>query len=148
MNNLIKSKAKRTPYLLLDRNKGLIELKGSSIMEDAKEFYDHMMTWTFDYVKNPKDTTVNIDLEYFNGASAKILLFMFKTLSKIQKEGHILTVNWHYDEDDEDILDSGTSFSTLSDVKFNLIKKKQNSLSKAADSGQKILLDNGKLTES
>ncbi len=124
MSDQVKYESRKTPFLLLDQKSGLVELKGSSLMEDTHTFYDPVMEWIYDYVKHPKDTLVNIDLEFFNSASAKILLLMLKTLSKIQKEGHVLTVNWHYDEDDEDIRDSGYDFSTMSKVKFNLVKKK------------------------
>ena len=123
MHNLIKSKVKKTPLLVLDQKAGLIELKGSSIMEDTRTFYDPMMEWVYEYVKHPKDTTVNIDLEYFNTSSAKILLIFIKSLSRIQQSGHKLKVNWFYAEDDEDIRDSGHNFSIISKVKFHFIKK-------------------------
>ena len=94
-------------------------------MEDARTFYDPMMEWVYEYVKNPKNTTVNFDLEYFNTSSAKILLIFFKTLSKIQQSGYKLEVNWVYAEDDEDIRDSGHNFSIVAKVKFRFIEKKQ-----------------------
>jgi len=119
---MIKSK-KKTPLIVLDENKGLIELKGSSIMENAKEFYDPMMEWAFEYVRHPKDTIVNIDLEYFNTSSAKIILIFIKTLSKIKQSGYDLKVNWYHEEDDEEIIDSGHNFALSSQVKFHFIKK-------------------------
>lgn len=122
MPDFIKSK-KQTPLLVLDENKGLIELRGSSIMENAKEFYDPMMEWAFEYVRHPKDTIVNIDLEYFNTSSAKIILIFIKTLSKIKQSGYDLKVNWYYEEDDEEIIDSGHNFALSSKVKFQFIKK-------------------------
>lgn len=129
MYDPVKYEAKKIPQLLLDQNRGIIELKGSSFMEDTHAFYDPVMEWIYDYVRHPKDTLVNIDLEFFNSSSAKIILFMIKALSRIQKEGHILTVNWYYDEDDESMLDCGTSFSILSHLKFNFMMKRAESLS-------------------
>jgi hypothetical protein len=123
MHDIIKSKIKKTPHLVLDEKNGLIELKGSSIMEDTAVFYNPVMEWVYAYIRNPKDTTVNIDLEYFNTSSAKILVILFKTLSKIEKFGHKLTVNWYYAEDDEDIKDSGHNFSISAKVKFFFIEK-------------------------
>ena len=127
MHDLIKSK-KKIPLMVLDEHKGLVELRGSSIMENAKEFYEPMMEWAFAYVSHPKDTTVNIDLEYFNTSSAKILLIFIKTLSKIQQAGYDLKVNWYYEEDDEDIIESGHNFALSSKVKFHFIKKDPESL--------------------
>jgi hypothetical protein len=130
MDDLIKSQAKKTPQLLLDNNKGLIEMRGSSIMEDATAFYDPIMHWLYEYVSNPKDTLVNIDLEYFNTSSAKILLIFFRTLSTIQKSGYKLEVNWYFEDDDDEIIESGNNFSIMSKVKFNFIKKVQHNLHK------------------
>jgi hypothetical protein len=126
MDDLIRFETKKTPYVFLDQNYGFIELKGSSFMEDTVAFYDPIMEWVYEYVRQPKDTSVYIDLEFFNTSSAKILLIMIKILSKVQKAGHKLTVNWFYDEDDDAIRDSGYNFSMMSNVKFNLIKKIDN----------------------
>jgi hypothetical protein len=123
MDDLIRFEDKNTPYVFLDQNNGCIELKGSSYKEDTITFYDPIMEWVYKYVRHPKETTVYIDLEFFNTSSAKILLIMIKTLSKIQKAGYKLTVNWFYYEDDDAIRDSGLSFSLLSHLKFNLINK-------------------------
>jgi hypothetical protein len=130
MDDLIKSQAKKTPQLLLDNKKGLIEMKGSSIMEDATAFYDPLMRWLYEYVSNAKDTVVNIDLEYFNTSSAKILLIFFRTLSTIQKSGCNLEVNWYFDEDDDEIIESGTNFAIMSKIKFNFINKAHHNTNK------------------
>jgi len=122
---MIESIFKKRPHLLLDKDKGIIELKGSSIMEDAPVFYEPIMEWVFEYIKDPKDTLVNIDLEYFNSASAKILHILIKTLSTIERSGYTLTVNWYFEEDDEDIRSCGHDFSLLSKVKFNLMMKEK-----------------------
>ena len=123
MDDIIKSQDNKTPQLVLNKEKGLIEMRGSSIMEDATAFYDPIMKWLYEYVDHPKDTLVNVDLEYFNTSSAKVLLIIFKTLSTIQKSGCKVNVNWHYEEDDEEIFESGSSFSAMSKIKFNFIKK-------------------------
>jgi len=126
MDDIIKSQDNKTPQLVLNKEKGLIEMRGSSIMEDATAFYDPIMKWLYEYVDHPKDTLVNVDLEYFNTSSAKVLLIIFKTLSNIQKSGCKVNVNWHYEEDDEEIFESGNSFSAMSKIKFNFIKKPVN----------------------
>ena len=123
MDDIIKSQAGKNPQIVLNNEKGLIEMKGSSVMEDAKAFYDPIMKWLYEYISQPKDTLVNVDLEYFNTSSAKVLLIIFKTLSTIQSSGCKIHVNWHYDEDDEEIFESGSSFSAMSKIKFNFIKK-------------------------
>jgi hypothetical protein len=123
MDNLIRFEAKKTPYVFLDQDNGFIELKSKSYMEDSMVFYDPIMEWIYEYVRHPKDTSVNIDLEFFNTSSAKILLIIIKTLSKVQNSGYKCTVNWFYDDDDDEIRDSGLSFSIMSHAKFNMFQK-------------------------
>ena len=135
MNDMIRNMAKKTPYVYLDYNNGCIELKGTSYMEDTLGFYDPIMQWVYEYVKHPKDTTVYIDLEFFNTSSAKILLIIIKSLSKIQKAGYRLTVNWFYEDDDDEIRDSGMSFAIMSHMKFNMIKKSDSTMIDAPELG-------------
>jgi hypothetical protein len=122
MHELKISETKKTPKLVFDNTKGIIELKGSSIMEDTITFYNPVMEWVYEYIRNPKDTTVNVHLEYFNTSSAKVLLILFKTLAKIERSGRKLEVNWYYADDDEDIMDSGHNFSMSAKLKFNFIE--------------------------
>lgn len=123
MEDLIRFESKKTPFVFLDQKNGFIELIGKSYMEDSMAFYDPIMEWIYEYVRQPKDTSINIDLEFFNTSTAKILLIMIKTLSRVQNAGCKCTVNWFYDDDDDEIRDSGMNFALISNAKFNLIKK-------------------------
>jgi hypothetical protein len=123
---LIKTSTKATPHIYLDPNKGVIELKGMSIMEDPLSFYSPMIGWLNEYMRNPRDTEVNIDLQYFNGNSAKVLLIFIKALSRIQDYGYKLEVKWFYDQDDEEVKNSGHTFSTMTKVNFHLVEKYRN----------------------
>jgi hypothetical protein len=113
----------KSPEILMDEEFGIIEIKGTSFMEESLDFYAPVMNWITDYICSPFDTTVNVELMYFNSASAKILLMIFKQLKMVRKKNFRLTINWRYSEDDQDILDSGMDFSTLCDLKFNFIEK-------------------------
>ena len=63
---------KKIPTILFNSEKGLIEMKGRSIVENAPGFYEPLIDWLNDYEKNPKpETTVNIHMEYFNTSSSK-----------------------------------------------------------------------------
>jgi len=72
---------------------------------------------------DPDDTIVDIELEYFNTASAKIILSLFKKISKVKEMGKELKINWSYTEDDEIIRDSGFDFAKLARLDFNMIEK-------------------------
>ena len=57
---------------------------------------------------------IHFSLGYFNTSSAKFLYNFFKKL----KGNEGITIVWHYEADDEDILDSGREFEEISGLKF------------------------------
>lgn len=92
-----------TPSVIY-KGDGKLIIKGRSFPESVDEFYKAL----FDLLEeiNPSVMTVDIDLEYINSASSKKILYLLKMLDK---NPHItdLTIIWRYEEDDEDILESG-----------------------------------------
>ena len=66
-------------------------------------------------------TVVNIELYYFNSSSSKVLMNFFEVLDKAAEQGCNITVNWIYEEEDEDSLEFGEEFAEDVDhLTFNL----------------------------
>jgi len=108
--NTINSKATKTHPQVVFMEGGKLLIKGRSIPEDVKNFYQPLTNWAADL--QIKKLIVDIDLEYMNSASAKKLLYFLKVLDtnkNIQK----LIVNWHYEESDDENLLSGQVFAKL-----------------------------------
>jgi tRNA(Phe) wybutosine-synthesizing methylase Tyw3 len=75
-----------------------------------------------EYIQHPGEkTTVKIQLEHFNTSSSKSLIGIFKRLEALKKEGRQVVINWHYDADDEDILEAGENFESVIEIPFNMI---------------------------
>lgn len=113
----------KTPTVLFDPD-GTIELKGRSIPENSIEFYKPIIAWLDDYNNNAKpETNVIIQLEYFNTSSSKCILDVFKKLEAIQTGGNSnVLINWHYEEDDEDMLEAGEDYQAIINVPFKMIE--------------------------
>jgi hypothetical protein len=95
----------KTPTISFDIQGGVLEIKGRSIPENSIEFYKPLVDALDKYSSSSKPaTTVNIQLEYFNTSSSKCILDVFKKLETIHKSGSAVTINWYYEEDDEDML--------------------------------------------
>ncbi|MDA3866133.1 MAG: DUF1987 domain-containing protein [Salinivirgaceae bacterium] len=113
----------KTPTVIFDSEKGSIEIKGRSIPENSIEFYKPLVDWLEGYIKNPKELTqVNIQLEYFNTSSSKCILDVFKKLESIYKGGNEVVINWHYEEDDEDMLEAGEDYQSIIKVPFKMME--------------------------
>jgi hypothetical protein len=114
--------SKHSPEIILDPA-GMIRIRGRSIHENAAEFFEPVDEWITSYVKNPADvTTVNINLEYFNSASARIFISLFQKITFVALENKKFVFNWYFEEGDEDILERGEYFATVLDIEINFIR--------------------------
>jgi len=123
MENLTLQPGPKTPHILLDV-KGYIELKGKSIPENSVEFYKPVFDWLDNYASSPNASTrVLVELEYFNTSSSKCILDIFRRLETIHKSGKSqVAINWLYDEDDEDMMETGEDYQTIVKVPFTISK--------------------------
>ncbi len=113
----------KTPTIRFDVNNGEMLIKGRSIPENSIEFYKPLTEALETYSESPKpETKVNIQLEYFNTSSSKCILDVFKKLEKINSGGSSVVINWHYEEDDEDMLEAGEDYEAIINVPFKMIE--------------------------
>ena len=113
----------KTPTINFDLTSGVLEIKGRSIPENSIEFYKPLVDNLEKYAASPKPTTtVNVQLEYFNTSSSKCILDVFKKLESIHKGGSSVTINWHYEEDDEDMLEAGEDYQAIIGVPFKMVQ--------------------------
>ena len=122
MDNLVIESTKKTPEVSFNAD-GRIRISGRSIPEDASKFYDDLFEWVKYFCQDPPhSTTVDIELEYFNSGSSKALLHLLRTLKEVVNRGNKLTINWHYEEGDDDIMERGEYYESILEIKFNFIE--------------------------
>lgn len=115
----------KTPEIIFDSEIGLLKISGRSIPENSLEFYDAALKWIEDYVKKPQPATkIIINLEYFNTSSSKCLVDIFRKLEKINKTGNQAVIEWYFNEEDEDMQESGEDFKEIIKIPINLVKVK------------------------
>jgi len=122
MDNLLIESTKKTPDVAFNMD-GRMRISGRSIPEDASRFYDELFEWVNLYSQSPPEsTTIDIELEYFNSGSSKALLHILRALTEIVKKGNKLTINWYYEEGDDDIMERGEYYESILEIKFNFIQ--------------------------
>ncbi len=123
METIIREGTEKTPTVCFDGEKGIIEIKGRSIPENSIEFYKPLIDWLGEYEKEPlKETTVNIKLEYFNTSSSKCILDIFKRLELVKRKNLDVTINWFYEEDDDDMFEAGEDYQSIISIPFKMIE--------------------------
>jgi hypothetical protein len=106
-----------TPYILLDEGKRVCIIKGRCIPENPNQFFGPVLDW-FAELNSPINHQLEVicKIQYFNTASAKYLLEIFRRLEKVANNNNQVTVLWYYELDDEDMKEAGEHFADL--VKF------------------------------
>lgn len=102
---------------------GIIRIRGRSIHENVVDFFEPVEAWINEYIKTPADLTcVDINLEYFNSASAKAIIHLLQLVIYVRLKHKKFIFNWYYEEGDEDILERGQYFASVLSVPFNFIR--------------------------
>ncbi|MBT3226527.1 MAG: DUF1987 domain-containing protein [Deltaproteobacteria bacterium] len=126
MDNLIIEATKYTPKILFDSENHQLDIIGETYPENTAEFYAPVFKWLEEYLTNLQDeaVTVNLEINYFNSSSSKVLMDMFDKFEAIIKEGKNITLNWIYDKENESALEYGEEFQEdLEVLKLNLVEK-------------------------
>lgn len=113
----------KTPDIIFDGENGKFEISGRSIPENSASFYSPVMEWVERYIEDPREeTTIKIKLEYFNTSSLKGLVELFRKFEKLLETGRAVKILWHFEEEDEDMRESGEDFRLLIKIPIELIK--------------------------
>lgn len=113
----------KTPTVNFNASSGELEIRGRSIPENSLEFYKPLIDWIDKYAKNAQSkTTLRVQLEYFNTSSSKCILDVFKKLEQVRAAGNDVSVLWHYEADDEDMLEAGEDYQAIINIPFKMIQ--------------------------
>ena len=113
----------KTPTIEFNSESGYLLIKGRSIPENSIEFYRPLIEALEAYNDTPQATTkVDISLEYFNTSSSKCILDVFKRLETINSGASEVLINWHYEEEDEDMLEAGEDYQAIINIPFKMIE--------------------------
>lgn len=100
-----------TPKVVLDREGSYFHISGVSMPNDPIKFYDPIISWMKEYKTDPKEgAQFQIQLEYFNTASSKIILNIMKMIKDVGCDNKII---WMYDSTDEDIKEVGEDYREM-----------------------------------
>lgn len=119
MNDIYIESTDLTPLIHLT-DKGECKIEGKFIPEDPIAFFYPLFEW----IENVKmeHLTMHINLMYFNTAVSKQLMEFF---IKLESNTGIsaVTINWHYEEGDEEIKESGEIYDDLLErTTFNFLE--------------------------
>jgi len=108
MDNYIVESTKYTLGVDFNAETGVLKMTGSSYPENAVEFFKPIEDWLKKYIEEvKKPIRFELKIDYLNTSSTKSLLDIFDILEEYSQSGGEVKIIWYYEEDDEDMLETG-----------------------------------------
>lgn len=122
MDKLFIKKERNTPEIIFDPGNKQFEVSGRCFPENSKKFFKPVLEW-FDDFMTEADNSIMLTFSFYYISSSSIIsvLELIKRLDLLNDKGHHITINWKYDEDDEDIRKIGEDYARITKVPFRLV---------------------------
>jgi hypothetical protein len=124
MELLRKEATESTPFIQLDGERHLLEIRGESMPENTFEFYADVLQWIRKYLSSTDCplVTVELGLSYFNSSSSKVIMDLLELLDENVRPDRRIVVRWMYDEENDMAAEHGEEFAEdLQNVTFELV---------------------------
>ena len=130
MRSLIIESTTNSPKVSFEPKDFKFEISGESRPENVSVFYKPILDWMKELESAFQNELIqlsipvefNFNFDYFNSTSAKYILDFCKKIGKLHAKGYNLIVRWHYEEDDEDMLEVGQEMSRMAKIPFEYIE--------------------------
>lgn len=117
MKKLFIESTNSTPLVDFDPQTNVLLMQGVCLPHEPIILFKKIVEYTYEYIEtNPDSLIINVKMEFLNTSSSKLFLELLKIISANIKN---VTVNWYYDEDDEDIFEFGNDLKSLLPITFN-----------------------------
>lgn len=114
-----------TPWIILDKEENIFKIGGHSMPENPNYFYQDIIDWFTDYIRNPKKKTIlQCEFEYINSSSSKIIFELLKMIKEVEDSGNFFKVVWMCHSDDALIEEKGEEMKILLNIPFEIQIKK------------------------
>jgi hypothetical protein len=112
-----------TPAVAANASAGTLELRGDSYPENSLEFFQPVVAWISDYLKDcDNPLALELHLLYLNTSSVKAMMDIFDMLEAAHAAGRAVGVRWYYDRDNERIADLAEEFKEDCTFPFDILR--------------------------
>jgi hypothetical protein len=112
-----------TPQVIYDPAKGMFEIEGRVIPEDAESFFSEIFNWIDKYVPGQeKPLIVRFRLFYYNTSSSKRLFDIMRKFDELYQKGGDIKIMWEYEDGDDDAMLDGEDYKRYLKIPFDIVK--------------------------
>ena len=115
-------KTKNTPFIHISNEECIFEIKGKSYSLGLRDFYAPVLSW----IENEMHK-ITCDIKcpfYITMINSESLLIFSEIIFKMNshfKNGMNIKIDWVYEEDDEDMYETGMLLSELTQIPFKFV---------------------------
>jgi len=123
MDNIKIEGTETSPAVYFDFEANTYAMGGMSYMENVKEFFGPLLDSLETHLSglDHAEVVFDFDMAYFNSSSARVIYSLFSLMDATAENGIAVSINWHFDEDDDAIEEQGEFFSNnLKHARFEL----------------------------
>ncbi len=123
METLFIEAGKYTPEVILNPDAETFSFSGKSFPVNPLPFYEPIIEWFEHFLtkeKITKEIVVKFEFDYINTASSKQIA-MLLTIMESSPANQNIKIEWHYDPQDSDILETGLRFSEPVKLNFKFV---------------------------
>ncbi|PKP10567.1 MAG: hypothetical protein CVU09_06510 [Bacteroidetes bacterium HGW-Bacteroidetes-4] len=120
MEKLIVKPSRTNPYICFDPVNKVYEISGNSFPENPQLVFEPIFNWLNSNIQKIEHRIeLNLMAIYFNSASNRLLLKLFRFLEEQAQAGKDIEVVWNYM--DEEIQNDGILFSRILKLPFRMV---------------------------
>jgi hypothetical protein len=123
MIDLVVNQSNRSlPDIHFNATSGNLSISGRCVTENALTLFTPLITWLDEFVANrPSSVTLDINIEYLNSSSVMWMAKIVRNVDALRAQGSSVSITWHYEEDDEDMMDTGLNIKDTFGIDMELI---------------------------
>ncbi|HCY00250.1 MAG TPA: hypothetical protein DG754_08950 [Bacteroidales bacterium] len=122
MSNLLLLPTYDFPFIYGNANSGELTILGKSTPDSIFDILKPVEDWVSNYIsKNNKPLEINFNLYFYNTPTTLMVSSILMMLNDADGKETRFKVNWYFSSDDEDLMEEGEDFKSITQFPFKLI---------------------------
>ncbi len=115
---------KTTLGIILDPYSHQLHFSGISYPTNPITFFQPILEWVDRYLAmgNKESVIIHMHMTYFNTSSSTFLFRIMERFDALNKRCGNVKVHWHYEDEDDDVLEGWKSLISELDLPFEMVK--------------------------
>lgn len=122
MNDFSLPGSQSTPAIQSDWAAGSVSMQGDSYPENSYELFHQVFEWIERFLAEAeRPLSLELRLLYLNTSSIKAMMDIFDLLEAAHQQGKAVAVNWHYDQQNERVVELAEEFKEDCTFAFSIL---------------------------